>query len=357
MSKFLSKRFENLSPYVPGEQPQDVEYVKLNTNECPFAPSPKVDEVLSKFDCEKLRLYPDPENSALVGELSKLYEVPPKNIFVGNGSDEILAFIFMAYFDSKNKVCYPDISYGFYPVYCDLFGLEKNEIALKDDFAIDTSAFMSAKENIVIANPNAPTGIALTLCEIEKIVVSNPNRLVVVDEAYIDFGGESAVKLTSEYNNLIVVQTFSKSRALAGARLGVAIADKELIADIKAMKYSFNSYNVNRLTEQVAIAAIKDKPYFEKCVAEIKQNRDWTVGKLNELGFEVLPSLANFVFARNKEIDGETLYKKLKQNGVLVRHFGKQRIKDFVRITIGTKEQMKRLVLETQKILQKTKPM
>lgn len=351
MSKFLSRRFDDLTPYVPGEQPQGVEFVKLNTNECPFAPSPKVAEAIANFDGDKLRLYPNPESTALVDALSKMYGVATDNIFVGNGSDEVLAFIFMAFFDSKNKVCFPDISYGFYPVYCDLFGLQKNEIVLHDDFTVDTSAYISAKENIILANPNAPTGIALSILEIEKIVASNPNRLVVIDEAYVDFGASSAVTLTKQFKNLIVVQTLSKSRALAGARLGVAIADKELIEDIKAMKYSFNSYNVNRLTESVAVAAVEDVPYFEKCVAEIKKNREWTVKNLCELGFEVLPSSANFVFARHKNIEGETLYEKLKQNGVLVRHFNKERIKDFVRITIGDGKQMQRFVAEVKNIL------
>lgn len=355
MSKFLSQKFENLAPYVPGEQPQDMQYVKLNTNECPFPPSSYVADAVASFEANKLRLYPDPENAALCNSLAKYYGVESENVFVGNGSDEVLAFIFMGFFDKEKEVCYPDVSYGFYPVFCDLYGLKKNEIALKDDFSINVNAFIASDKAIVIANPNAPTGIALSAFDIEKIVKSNPNSLVVVDEAYIDFGGESVVKLVKTYRNLIVVQTLSKSRALAGARLGVAIADAELIKDIKAMKFSFNSYNVNRLTESVAIAAVEDNDYFENCRKEIIKNREWTTGELKSLGFEVLPSCANFVFAKHNTVGGETVYKELKRRGILVRHFSKAKISDFVRITIGSAEQMQKLILEIKNLLSNVK--
>ncbi|MDD4839923.1 MAG: histidinol-phosphate transaminase [Clostridia bacterium] len=353
MSEFLSARYENMKPYVPGEQPKDMQYIKLNTNENPFAPSSAVAKVIKNFDVEKLRLYPTPENKELKVALADYYKVEIENLFLGNGSDEVLALIFMAFFDKEKEVCYPDISYGFYPVYADLYCLKKNEIAVNSDFSIDVDAFIKTEKNIVIANPNAPTGMAISAKEIEQIVAANLKRLVVVDEAYIDFGGESVTGLVNKYRNLIVVQTFSKSRALAGARFGIAIADKKIIYDLEAIKFSFNSYNVNRLTEAVALEAIKDEKYTQKCVKEVIKNREWLSTQLKNLGFEVLPSSTNFVFARTNEINGYELYAELKRRGILIRQFNKERISEFVRITIGTMEQMKTLVLEIESILKK----
>lgn len=338
--KFFSKKYDNLVPYVPGEQPRDMRYVKLNTNESPFPPSPKIS---SDIDFEALRLYPDPENTAVAKAYADYLGVKKENIFAGNGSDEVLGFIFSAFFDQKNKVSFPDITYGFYPVYCDLFGIKKEIIPLKEDFSIDLAAFMSTKNSVVIANPNAPTGIALSVYEIEQILSANKNRLVVVDEAYIDFGGQSAVPLINKYDNLIVCHTFSKSRSLAGARLGFAIANEQLIADIKAIKYSFNSYNVNRVTETFGIQAIADKDYFVACCSKIVANRKYLVDLLKKHNFYVLDSKANFVLAKNNAISGKNLYLSLKSRGVLVRYFDSERLKDYVRITVGSESDINAL--------------
>ncbi len=351
MSKFLSNLFDELLPYVPGEQPQDKKYVKLNTNECPFAPTDKIAQIVNDDALQKLRLYPDPENGKLVDAIAENFRVEPKNVFVGNGSDEVLAFIFFAFFTGQNKVSFPDISYGFYPVYAKLFACQFEEIALKENFEIDFEKFLKTSNAIVFANPNAPTGIALSKAKIEKLLTENQNRLVVIDEAYVDFGGESVVELTKKYANLIVVSTMSKSRALAGARIGFAIANENLIDDIKKIKYSFNSYNVNRLSEEIGICAIKDEAYFEASCKKIVENREFTICELQKLGFEILPSKANFIFAKSNKIGGKAFYEKLKAKGILIRHFDKQRIQDYVRITIGTKEQMQSLVTATKEIL------
>lgn len=350
MSRFFSKRFDTLTPYVPGEQPQDMQYIKLNTNESPYPPSPKVIDVINGAEAEKLRLYSDPESRLLIKAVAEFYGIKEGNIIAGNGSDEILAFCFTAFFDAGNEVVFPDISYGFYPVYAKLFGLKVNTIPLKADFDIDLEAFISDKRHVIIANPNAPTGICRPLNDIESLVKSNANRLVIVDEAYIDFGGESCVKLIEKYENLIVVQTFSKSRSLAGGRLGFAVANEALINDLKTIKYSFNPYNVNRLTAAAGTEAVKDREYFELCRGKIIAAREFTVSGLKEMGFEVLPSEANFIFARSEAISGESMYLKLKAAGILVRYFKQERIKDFIRISIGTEEQMQRFLVETEKL-------
>lgn len=351
MSKFFSEKYKNLVPYIPGEQPRDKRYVKLNTNESPFPPSSLLQQI-NTTDLADLRLYPDPENTALAKAYADYLQVREENIFVGNGSDEVLGFVFSAFFDQINKVAFPDITYGFYPVYCDLFGIDYSLIPLNQDFALNKEAFCNIKCGVVIANPNAPTGIALTLSEIEEIVKSKLDRLVILDEAYIDFGGESAVKLINKYRNLIVCQTFSKSRSLAGARLGFAIADKELIKDIKAIKYSFNSYNVNRLTEKMGILSINDQQYFSKNCSTIIENRAYLTNMLIGMGFDVLDSKANFVMAKNDLIGGKELYLQLKSRGILVRHFGKDRIKDYIRITIGAKAEIDLLLSAIKNILE-----
>lgn len=351
MSKFFSEKYKNLIPYIPGEQPRDKRYVKLNTNESPFPPSSLLQQI-NTTDFADLRLYPDPENTALAKAYADYLQVGEENIFVGNGSDEVLGFVFSAFFDLNNKVAFADITYGFYPVYCDLFGIDYSLIPLNQDFSLNKEAFCNIKCGVVIANPNAPTGIALNLSEIEEIVKSKLDRLVVVDEAYVDFGGESAVKLIKKYSNLIVCQTFSKSRSLAGARLGFAIADKELIKDIKAIKYSFNSYNVNRLTEKMGILSISDQQYFSKNCSTIIENRDYLTNMLIGMGFDVLDSKANFVMAKNDLIGGKELYLQLKSRGILVRHFGKDRIKDYIRITIGAKAEIDLLLSAIKNILE-----
>ena len=271
---------------------------------------------------------------------------------MSNGSDESLNFFFMAFCDSENKVCFPEISYGFYKVFADLYSLDYEAIALNDDFTINVNDYINKGKNVVIANPNAPTGLSISLDDIEKIASSNPDNVVVIDEAYVDFGGESAVELTKKYKNLMVVQTFSKSRSLAGARLGFAIADKEIIKDMEKIKYSTNPYNINRLTLILGTEAIKDKAYFETNCKKIIEAREYTQKALSELGFTVLPSGTNFVFAKSDRISGEELYLKLKDKGILVRHFSNPKICDFNRITIGTMDEMKALVRAIEDILQ-----
>lgn len=351
MSRFLSDRLLCLIPYTPGEQPQDFNYVKLNTNESPFEPSPEVIKALNSTEVSLLRLYSDPECKKTVKAIADFYGVESKNVVLGNGSDEILSFIFEAFCDKNTPVAFPDISYGFYEVFASLYGIKAHIIPLKEDYSLCADDYCGINETIVIANPNAPTGMAISLADIEKIASTNPNNVVVIDEAYVDFGGESAVELTRKYDNLIVVQTFSKSRQLAGARLGFAVANEALITDLNTVRFSTNPYNINRLTLLAGEAAIKDTAYFEKTRAQIIENRAYTVSELEKRNFTVLDSKTNFVFASHKTMGGEELYKGLKANGVLVRFFNKPRLDKFLRITIGTREQMDALLAALDKIL------
>lgn len=344
MSRFLSSRFCGLSAYVPGEQPRDTQYIKLNTNESPFPPSPGVIGAVSSREMEDLRLYSDPQCGELRRALADYYNVQPENITVGNGSDEILNFAFMGFCDGDTGVAYPDISYGFYSVFARLYGLWAREIPLREDFSIAAEDYCGLGKTVVIANPNAPTGLFLSLEEIEKIVMSNSENVVIIDEAYIDFGGESAIPLTRKYPNLLVVQTFSKSRSLAGARLGFAVGSAELIVDLEKLRYSTNPYNINRLTQAAGCQALREFEYYNKNCKEIILNREYTVKKLEELGFFCTDSKTNFVFAKSSKIGGGELYKRLRQKGILVRHFGAPRIEDFVRITVGTRSQMETLI-------------
>ena len=350
MSRFFSKRLSDLAPYVPGEQPQDMKYIKLNTNESPYPPSPKVTAAI-EAEINQLNLYPDPECKKLNQAIAKTIGVDEDMVFSGNGSDEVLAFCFMAFCDDETGVSYPDISYGFYPVYKELFCLDGKAIPLAEDFSVNSDDYIGLGRTIFIANPNAPTGLSLSLADIEKILQGNKDNIVVIDEAYVDFGGETAAMLTYKYDNLIVVRTFSKSRNLAGGRIGFAIASKELISEINRIKFSFNPYNEDRLAIAAGIAAMEDKEYFEKCTSEIIKTREYTSAELSKLGFYVIPSSTNFIFVRNDKKDGKTLYEELKKRGILVRHFGSERIKDFVRITIGTKDQMEALVCAVKEII------
>ena len=354
MSRFFSKKYSNLEAYTPGEQPKDMKYIKLNTNESPFPPSPSVIEAAAQ-EAGRLQLYSDPECAPLVQKCAELYGVKRSQILMTNGSDEILNFAFMAFCDSDHPIVFPDITYGFYPVFAALNGIPYTEIPLKDDFTIDINDYIGINKNIVIANPNAPTGIALTLDQIEKIVSSNPDNVVIIDEAYVDFGAQSAVTLVDKYDNLIVTQTFSKSRSLAGARLGYGIACESLINDMNTIKYSTNPYNVNRMTMMAGYAALCDNEYYMSNCKTIEQNREYTRRELERLGFSVLNSSANFLFAKSDRISGEELYLKLKNSGILVRHFKKEKIKDFNRITIGTLDQMQALIKEIERLLKETK--
>lgn len=353
MSKFLKNRYSALEAYTPGEQPRDKKYIKLNTNESPFPPSDGVLKAVNIQEVKDLRLYSDPTGLALKTALAELHGVTPDNIFLSNGSDDILNFSFMAF--TENGAMFPEISYGFYSVFAELHGIDYVTVPLNDDFSIDPEDYKGNGRMVVIANPNAPTGLCLTLNEVEDILKANPDSVVVIDEAYVDFGGESAYPLTKKYNNLLVVQTFSKSRSMAGARLGFAIADKELIADLERIKYSTNPYNINRLTMAAGVAAVKDNDYYMDNCKKIIQNREYTTHELEALGFYVIPSKANFIFARSDKIGGEELYLKLKDNGILVRHFTKEKIKDFNRITIGSKSEMESFVKTVKQILEELK--
>ena len=350
MSRFLSEKYATLTPYVPGEQPRDTQYVKLNTNESPFPPSPR-GVAAAEREANRLNLYSDPECTELKIAAAKLYGVEPKNVLPVNGSDEILYFAFLAFGDQANPFAFADISYGFYPVYARFCDVPSHEIPLKDDFSLDYREYLGIREHVLIANPNAPTGSCLPLWQIEEIVKSNPDRVVIIDEAYVDFGGESCVALTKKYDNLLAIQTFSKSRSLAGARLGFGIGNEQLIRDLNTVKYSINPYNVNRMTQAAAVAAIEDNAYYQENARTIMTTRAETTKTLQSLGFMVLPSCANFIFAKSDRVSGEELYQKLKARGVLVRHFTKERIKDFCRITIGTREQMQILLTNMQAIL------
>lgn len=351
MSKFSSKRFETLEAYTPGEQPQDKTYVKLNTNESPYPPSPLVLESVSASEVERLNLYPDPMGEQLKGKIAKLYGVKMENVFLSNGSDEILNFAFMAFCDKEKGAFFPEISYGFYPIYGDLYEIPYKQIPLQTNFSVNYKDYCDCGNMVVIANPNAPTGMEIGLAEIEEIAQTNPNQLVLIDEAYVDFGGTSCVGLVEKYDNLLVCMTFSKSRSMAGSRLGFAIGNAEIIADLEKIKFSTNPYNINRLTLVAGEAAIDSNGYYIDNAKKIIETRQNVASQLQELDFIVLDSKANFLFISSPNIGGETLYGALKQKGVLVRHFKKEKIKDFIRVTIGTPEQMEIFVEKVKEIL------
>ena len=351
MSRFFSPKYSSLTPYTPGEQPQERKYLKLNTNESPFPPSPLAQRLArdAAGDCQ---LYSDPECRALVNTAAESFGVEKENLLFTNGSDEILNFAFMAFCDSEHPAVFPNITYGFYPVFAELNNIPYEEIPLKDDFSIDINDYIGINKTIFIANPNAPTGIAISKADIEKIVASNPDNVVVVDEAYVDFGAESSVSLTKKYDNVLVCQTFSKSRSLAGARLGFGIGSKALINDLNTIKYSTNPYNINRMTMAAGIGALCDEEYFEKNCLKIAENREQTVRELQKLGFWVTDSKANFIFAKSDKIGGKELYLSLKEKGVLIRHFETPLLKDYNRITVGSKEQMEGFIKTVWEILE-----
>ena len=344
MSRFLSAEAERLAPYTPGEQPRDQKYVKLNTNESPFPPAPGVMEAISRGEVKRLNLYSDPTCAALNDAIAQRYGLERENVLTGNGSDEILAFAFRAFCGEGKPVAHADITYGFYKAQTALFGLESRLVPLREDFSLAVEDYMDFSGTIVIANPNAPTGMAVPVSDIRRLLEADRDRVVIVDEAYVDFGAESCVPLVREYDNLLVTQTMSKSRSLAGGRLGFALGQPELIADLNRVKYSFNPYNINRLSMEAGAAAMADKAYFNACCASICRTRAWTAGELENLGFTVLPSQSNFLFARSDRIGGGELYRTLKKNGILVRWFDSDRIRDYVRITVGSMEQMEALI-------------
>ena len=343
MSRFLSPTLEAVTPYTPGEQPQDQQYIKLNTNESPYLPSPAVVGAVSEAEVEKLRLYSDPACAELLRAAAAHFELKPEQIMPGNGSDENLFFALRAFCDENHPLAYADITYGCYGVWCGLMHIPSHIIPLKEDFTLDPADYYGLNETIVIANPNAPTGLALPRSAIEGILKANPDNVVIVDEAYVDFGGESCVPLIDRYDNLLVVQTFSKSRQLAGARLGLAMGSASLIADLNRVKFSLNPYNINRLTLKAGQAALEDT---------IEDTRAWTKQQLEARGFAVLDSRSNFLFASTQKKNGGELYRKLKKKGVLVRHFDAPRIENWLRITIGTPEQMQIFLNTLDKIME-----
>ncbi len=339
MSRFFNDKLSKLDAYTPGEQPKDMQYIKLNTNESPYPPSPSVAQAVAQ-QAVMLQLYSDPECRDLRQKIADLHNADMSNVLVSNGSDDILNFAFAAFSGSGKTAVFPDITYGFYPVFANLNRVPYNTIPLNDDFSITPSDYYNAPGPVFIANPNAPTGIALSIDEIEGIVANNPDNVVVIDEAYVDFGAESCYPLTAKYDNLLVIQTFSKSRSLAGGRLGFAIGCRGLIDDITTIKFSTNPYSVNRMTMAAGIAAIDDNSYYMDNCRTVAQTREYVTSRLKETGFEVIPSKANFVFAKHPAYEGGYIYTALKQKGVLVRHFTNPKICDYNRITIGSPEQM-----------------
>ncbi|ARN32090.1 TPA: histidinol-phosphate transaminase [Acinetobacter baumannii] len=345
--RFWSPEVRELEPYVPGEQPKIQNLLKLNTNENPYPPSPKVVEAVQAVlheQADVLRLYPDPDATALKQAIAKQQNINVSQVFVGNGSDEVLAHIFKAFFLQDEPILYPDITYSFYPVYSQFFGTKTKEIPLNENFEIDVRDYTQPNGGVIITNPNAPTSIALSLAEIEQVLQANPDRVVVIDEAYVDFGAESAVSLINRYENLVVCQTTSKSRSLAGLRVGFAIAQTHLIAALEAVKNSFNSYPIDRFAIAAAVASFEDQAYFEEQCQKVITSREKLVRDLTELGFNVLPSKANFIFATHSQHDAGQLAQKLREQGIIVRYFNKPRINQFLRITVGTDEQNARLV-------------
>ena len=350
MSRFFSEKFADLEAYVPGEQPKDQQYIKLNTNENAFPPHPAVAEAARRA-AGTLHLYSDPECAEIRKKLGERLGLTPEELVMVNGSDEVLNFAFMAFCDERTPAVFPDITYGFYPVFAVLHGIPYREIPLLEDLTIRTDDYLNAGGTIFIANPNAPTGIALRRSEIEKILRANPDHIVVVDEAYVDFGAESCIPLIRKYDNLLVTQTFSKSRSMAGARLGFGAANPEIIRDLETIRYSTNPYNLNSMTLAAGAACLENDGYNTENCRTIMRTRDETGEALRKLGFEVTDSSANFLFVRHPDISGEELYLRLKKAGILIRHFRVDRIRDYNRISIGTREQMEALTAAAEKIL------
>ncbi|MEE0808053.1 MAG: histidinol-phosphate transaminase [Acutalibacteraceae bacterium] len=351
MSRYFSNKYESLTPYTPGEQPQDMQYIKLNTNESPFPPSLRAQELAANA-ANSLQLYSDPECRELVNIASSVFGVNTDEIIFTNGSDEVLNFAFMAFCDDEHPAVFPNVTYGFYKVFAELNGIPYSEIPLKSDFTVNVGDYLNVNKTVFIANPNAPTGIALETAKIEEIIKSNPDNIVVIDEAYVDFGGQSVIPLIRKYDNLLVVGTFSKSRSLAGGRLGFGIANSALIRDLNTIKYSTNPYNINRMTAAAGIGALQDSKYFADNCNEIIRVRKWTECELKKLGFTFTDSKTNFIFARHENADGKQLYLKLKEKGVLIRHFDTELLGQYNRITVGSEEQMKIFIEKVKQCLE-----
>lgn len=349
--RLWSKAVLRLEPYVPGEQPKAQKLIKLNTNENAFPPSPAVHQALTAGEVDRLRLYPDPNSQTLVDALAEYYRVESNQVFVGNGSDEVLAHAFFAFFQQSAPLLFPDISYSFYPVYCNLYNITSKKIPLRDDFSLALADYDQPNGGIIFPNPNAPTGMALPLSDIRALLQRNRDSVVLVDEAYVDFGAESAVALINEFDNLLVVQTTSKSRSLAGLRLGFALGSAGLIDALARVKNSFNSYPIDRLAEVAAVAAIKDDEYFQYSCRQVIATREYTAKALSDLGFTLLPSKANFVFAKPKDHSAKAIFEALRARSIIVRYFDKPRIGDYLRISIGAQADMEALVAALKEIL------
>lgn len=351
MSIFLVDEYKDMEPYVPGEQPKDKPYIKLNANETSVPPSPKVFEAISKSEIWNMSYYADPHCHEFRQAVAEVYGITEDEVFVGNGADEVLSFVLMSFFRRGMKIYFPDITYGFYRTYAKTYGLDMEEIPVKDDFSVDINDYMELDGDIILANPNNPTGLIVPVEDIERLVKKNPDRMVIIDEAYVDYCGESCLPLAVKYPNLVVVRTFSKSRNMAGAHVGFAVASKEIIEDMNKIKFSFNPFNLNSVTMAAGIAAVKDTDYLKKCVIRVINTRERFTKELENIGFEVIPSKANFVFCKHEDIKSQVLCDRLKEEGILTRHFADERLTDYLRITIGTDEEMMVVLITIKEIL------
>lgn len=351
--KSWEENVRKVVPYVPGEQPKETTMIKLNTNENPYPPSPKAAEALRNLDTDCMRLYPDPTAHMLVEAIADTYHLREEQVFVGVGSDDVLAMIFMTFFNSQKPILFPDITYSFYDVWADMLRIPYENVPLRDDFTIDTKGYFQENGGIIFPNPNAPTGAELPLSEVEEIVKANPDVIVVVDEAYVDFGAQTSLPLIEKYDNLLVVQTFSKSRGMAGMRIGYAMGNPLLIKYLNDVKYSFNSYTMDQTALVMGAASVRDRAYFEETVKKIVETREWTKKELRELGFSFGDSRANFIFATHESCPAKELYEALRGQNIFVRYFNKPRIDNHLRITIGTREEMETFVAFLKKYLKK----
>ena len=354
MSRFFSSKYSTLVPYTPGEQPKKQKFIKLNTNESPFPPSRKAQKAVA-LATKSLQLYSDPECAALTYAVAEYYGLSKDEVLLTNGSDEILNFAFMAFCDKEHPAVFPDITYGFYKVFAALNGVPFEEIPLCEDFTVNIEDYIGINKTIFIANPNAPTGIPLSVAEIERIIESNPDNVVVIDEAYVEFGGESCIPLIHKYDNLLVTRTFSKSCSMAGARLGFGVGNSELIRDLNTIKYSTNPYNINSMTMAAGLGTMSDYAYVQKNCKEIIKNREYTASELKKLGFTVLDSCTNFLFVKSDRLGGELIYSKLREKGILVRHFSAERLNEYNRVTVGSKKQMQIFIEKIKEILEEEK--
>lgn len=347
----LEKNFRKVEPYVPGEQPNLPDMIKLNTNENPYPPSPKVEEAMKSFELDTLRLYPDPASEALVGALSKRYGVKENQVYTGVGSDDVLAIAFLTFFNSGKKILFPDITYSFYDVWAELFQIPYERPALTEDFDLVLEDYQVENGGVVIANPNAPTGVKQDMAFLRSVIEANPDVVVIIDEAYVDFSGESAIPLIDEYDNVVVVQTFSKSRSMAGMRIGYAFGPEKLIKAMNDVRYSFNSYPMTRLSVALGVAALEDEAYFQETVKKIVETREWTKDQLKDMGFTFQDSQTNFIFATHKNVHAQVIFDALREKHIFVRHFSNPRIDNYLRISIGTKAEMEAFVEATKKII------